>query len=131
MACKKGHLNIVKLLFKELYNNDNINDGFTDNAIDFASANGHINILEWFFKHSREYLVNVQKDPKYIIEFKYSQWALFQASLYSQIDVLEWFLDKYKKFNLKLKYPKDIIEHNEVRYNHQIRNWWQYSGLLD
>ena len=70
---ENGYLNLIRILF------NNVNIKYSKSEINWASENGHINVLEWF-KNSD-------------LEFKYSNWA----SQNGHINVLKWF--KNNNFN--------------------------------
>lgn len=128
---------------------------YTNLSMDWAASNGHVNVLEWFFKRSEqyanndenpeceinsecemnyEYEVNYDKtfskrsDTKKVLRLKYSEIAMDWASIDGHIDVLNWFLDKHKRYGLKLKYSKAITDNS---YSPIVKNWWQTSGILD
>ena len=68
---KNGYLNLIRILFND------INIKYSKSEIYWASANRHINVLEWF-KNSG-------------IKLKYSNRAIDRASQNGHINVLEWF----------------------------------------
>jgi hypothetical protein len=82
--------------------------GNTD-ALDFASANGHINVLEWWFKS--------------VLELKYTDRALIWASYNGHINVLEWWFNS----GLPLKYSRLVGTSTFTRMD--VVAWWKDSGL--
>jgi len=61
----------------EWFKNSGYELKYTFRSINFASKNGHVDVLEWF------------KNSGY--EFKYTSYAVNWASKYGHINVLEWF----------------------------------------
>ena len=84
---------------------------YTKASMNVASANGHVDVLEWW-KNSG-------------LELKYTAKAIKVASLNGHIDVLEW----WKNSGLKLKYYHLIIEDASNYGNIDVLEWWKKSGL--
>lgn len=80
MASGRGCINILKWLY---YNEDAIFE-YTDYAVECASANGHIHILNWWKKHSDR------------LKMKYNlDCILIEAEYAGRRDVYEWWIDYY------------------------------------
>lgn len=88
---------------------DNGQIDYSDDAIDFASQKGCIDVLNWWL-HSG-------------LKLEYTRWAISWASLYWKMGVLEWWIQS----GLLLKYTKDTIwalfRNNHIfMINHLIGN---------
>jgi len=72
---------------------------YTENAIDWASENGHVHILDWFdrFTRSTDASGCTNKNTRY--EFKYTKNAINEASKNGHENIVEWFA----KYNAELK----------------------------
>jgi hypothetical protein len=84
---------------------------YSMNAINYASSNGNVNILEWWKQSG--------------LELKYSEHALDWASENNHIDVLNWWLNS----KLSLKYTKDAMDYASNRGHINVLDWWFNSGL--
>ena len=80
---------------------------YTYDAIDSASANNHVKILDWWMNSNLKLL--------------YTKNAMNYASL----DVLNWW--KFSK--LPLKYSRKAMDYASKIGNIEILNWWKQSGL--
>lgn len=95
--------------------------------IDLAAANGHTNVLEWFYRICE----------KTKIEFNFTEIALDQASANGHIEVLEWFFkhsieylknSTEKTLKLQLKYTENAIILSCTNNHIKILDWWlKYS----
>ena len=105
------HIKVLELLKNSGLLNSESPLKYSSRAIDFASANKQINVLNWW-KNSRLLL-------------KYSYRALDHASEFGHVNVLEW----WKNSKLPLRYTSLGID-NASHNNHvNILEWWKNSGL--
>jgi hypothetical protein len=84
---------------------------YSKNALDNASGNGHVNVLN-YWKNSG-------------LELKYSAIALNNASGRGHIEILEWWV----KSNLPLKYDIGVIKGASGNGHIDVLEWWLKSGL--
>ena len=84
---------------------------YSHGAINWASANGHSNVLEWWLKSN--------------LELRYTRDAITWASTNGHSDVLEW----WKKSGLKLMYNTDAIYYASCMCHVNALDWWKNSGL--
>jgi ankyrin repeat protein len=99
----------------EWWKKSNLKLKYTDHALDWASLHGHINVLEWWKKSN--------------LKLKYTSRALNWASESGHINVLEW----WKNSGLKLKYDSCMVIENKTPHGHIIGRskwWWESSGLI-
>lgn len=80
-------------------------------AMDNASANGKINVLNWWLMSG--------------LPLKYSEDAIDYASANNHVNVLNW----WKSSNLQLKYSPYAINHACSNNHIDVLKWWQVSGL--
>ena len=95
----------------EWYKNSELNFRHTENAINYASGNGHINILRWF-KNSG-------------FEFKYTDYAIDWASENGHINILEWF----KNSGFEFKYTDYAIDWASENGYVNVLEWFKNSGF--
>ena len=81
-------------------------------AIDNASQNGHINVLDWWLKTS----------IKYKIKLKYSNYSIYYASNKNNHKVLVWWLNASIEHGLVLKYG-EINTYIDI-LNKDTTIWW-------
>jgi ATP-dependent Lon protease len=84
---------------------------YTDKAIDNASANNHVHILDWWLKSG--------------LELKYTQNAIDNASANNHVPILDWWL----KSGLELRYTQKAIDNASANNHVPILDWWLKSGL--
>jgi len=84
---------------------------YTEHAIDDASKNGHVNVLNWWLKSG--------------LELKYTSASMLEASLKKSFPVLDWWLYS----GLKIKYNHDIIDLCSSKGYTDVLDWWLHSGL--
>ncbi|KAI9221808.1 hypothetical protein BC828DRAFT_55801 [Blastocladiella britannica] len=84
---------------------------YSRNAMDGASCNGHINVLNWWHDSG--------------FEPKYSDWAMEWASCNGHIDVLNWWCDS----SLELKYSNWAMDWASDKGHINMLQWWRASGL--
>ena len=83
---------------------------YSSEAIDNASANGKINILNWW--------LNASKNNN--LELKYTEKAINYASKYENIASLDWWINS----NLELKYDSNAIDFASYGCKFKSLNWW-------
>ena len=83
---------------------------YSSEAIDNASANGKINILNWW--------LNASKNNN--IELKYTEKAINYASKHENIESLDWWINS----NLALKYDSNAIDYASCGCKFKSLNWW-------
>jgi hypothetical protein len=101
-ACRLNNINFL---------NKNYRLNYSHRAIDMASANGHVNVLDWW-KNNKLYM-------------SYSILAIDLASSNGHIEVLEW----WKNSGLELKYTRDAIDNASEKCLYEVLEWWKKSGL--
>lgn len=84
---------------------------YTFNAIDHASKNGYINVLNWW------------KDSNF--DMYYTDHAIDFASENGHIDVLDW----WKQSGCKIRYSKDAFNNASANGHVGVLNWWKLSGF--
>uniref|UniRef100_A0A6C0EAJ2 Ankyrin repeat protein n=1 Tax=viral metagenome TaxID=1070528 RepID=A0A6C0EAJ2_9ZZZZ len=107
-ACRIGIVSVLEY-WKNSYDNSLLEYDYE--AIDDASTNGHIDVLNWWL-HSG-------------LRLEYTEKTIDIASECSKINVLEW----WKNSGLKLKYTErafDGVIHAKTKISH---DWWIKSGL--
>jgi len=90
-------------------------DSYTSESIDNASANGKIEVLDWW--------VNAHK--KYGTELKYTEKAINLASKFDKIDSLNWWINS----GLELKYNSNAIDYASSECKIRILDWWLTKSL--
>ena len=109
-ASSRNHINVLNLVL-----NTGLTLGYTleynEDAMDYASENGNIDVLEWWYKSG--------------LPLKYSKNSLNYASRNGQIEVLEW----WHKSNLELKYDVEALEWATTVGWVEVLEWWKNSGL--
>jgi hypothetical protein len=107
-ACRIGIVSVLEY-WKNSYDNSLLEYDYE--AIDEASKNGHIDVLNWWLRCG--------------LRLEYTSNAIDKASECSKINVLEW----WKNSGLELKYTEkafDTIIHANTKISH---DWWIRSGL--
>jgi ATP-dependent Lon protease len=92
---------------------------YTEDALNYASANNHISILDWWLKSG--------------LELKYTEDALNYASANNHISTLDWWLSNYKKGKVEFKYTENAMNKlklNEAMLIKQLK-WWNDKGITD
>jgi hypothetical protein len=84
---------------------------YSEKALNNASKNGHVKVLEWWVKSN--------------LPLKYSDNALCDASKNGHVNVLEWWV----KSNLPLKYDADVLRYASSAGHVNVLEWWKNSGL--
>jgi ATP-dependent Lon protease len=108
----------LKLLDEWISQADSIQpDSYTSESIDNASANGKIEVLEWWKNAS----------AKYNIELKYTEKAINLASKYGKIDSLNWWINS----GLELKYNHNAIDYASSEGDIEILDWWLFKSSKD
>lgn len=136
-ASSGGQVDVLKWLIKM---QRKIPLGSSELAIDFASMNGHLQVLQWW-KESKlrlEYTedsmdVASQNGFTHILEWwknsglrlKYSEKAMDLASIAGYVSVLEW----WRKSNLPLKYSAFGTDYASINGHLRVLQWWDSSGL--
>lgn len=105
--------------FLKLCERSNIIEYCSLKAVDGASKNGHIDVLEWWYSLSDRLEKNIL--------FAFTGWAIDWASAYGQINVLNWWLSKKKE--IKLSYTYDSINWASMNGLIDVLEWWKKSGL--
>ena len=85
-----------------------------NNAVNYASENGHVNVLEWW------------KNSGY--ELKYDERAINIASKYGCVEVLEWFDKLCENSDYEFKYDEDAINNASRLEQIHVLDWWKNSG---
>ena len=84
---------------------------YTMKAIDAASRNGHIDTLQWWLKSG--------------LKLKYTVLAVDWACAFGHVDVLEW----WKNSGLEIKYSDNAILWPYEFKQTAVQDWWLSSGL--
>jgi hypothetical protein len=105
---KYGKVDVLMFLLEK---HNSLISGFTSEALNYASQNGHVNVLEWW-KNSG-------------LELKYDEYALSLASKNGHVNVLDWWF----KSGLPLKYDEYALNHASCYGNINVLDWWKNSGL--
>ena len=82
---------------------------FSQDAIDFASQNEYIEILNWW---------EMQFVKKEIPELKYSKNAIDKCF---SLEILNWWLHMFSKYGFPLKYSTRAIDST---FDYKLLNWW-------
>jgi hypothetical protein len=93
---------------------------YTKWCINNASANGYIDVLEWW------------KDHRHKLRIKYSEHVIDHASGNGQLDVLEWW--KLNREIFPLHYTQYAIDMASANGHVHVLEWWLYhykSGGLE
>lgn len=109
---------------------------YTERAIIGASQDGRIEVLNWFLKHSKEYLIHYKeqynKCPesyneklKYYLPFKYNENAVDIAAQNGFLKVIKWFL-KYAT-----KYLMDVNQFKFTVLAIDYASAYGYLNILD
>gem|GEM_PF-5859588 len=83
---------------------------YSADAVDFASRDGHINVLEWFWDH-RE-----------VLPFSYTTFSIDLASEYDHLDILNWFYDR--RDQLEIRYTKKAVNLASMNGHIDILDFW-------
>ncbi len=86
---------------------------YTSKALDYASKNGDINILNWFYNKYKK---------KLILNLHYTSDSVLFASEYNHIKALDWWLDK--GHTLEFKYCFTAIDVASQKGNIDVLKWW-------
>lgn len=92
---------------------------YTEDALNHASANNHISVLDWWLSSG--------------LELKYTEDALNYASANNHISTLDWWLSNYKKGKVEFKYTENAMNKlklNETMLIKQLK-WWNDKGITD
>ena len=87
-----------------------IDDSYSSESIDNASANGKIDVLNWWKTANK----------KYGLELKYTEKSINLASKYDRIDSLNWWINS----ELELKYNHNAIDWASSQGKIRILDWW-------
>ncbi|KAJ3156881.1 hypothetical protein HDU86_003416 [Geranomyces michiganensis] len=101
-AAARGQVDLLQV-WKSCYPNQM---RWSEVALDKASRNGHVAVLEWFFKSNLKPL--------------YTTRAIDWASGCGHVDVLECWL----KSGLKLRYTKSAIQWARANNRTEVLKWW-------
>ena len=118
----------------------------TNYSINSASANGHVNILQWWLEQWFEsgsilkwddHAMNLASANGHVnvlqwwlksgLELKYDYHAMNGASANGHVDVLQWWL----KSKLKLNYNEESINVAFAKGHVDVIHWWLKCGLKD
>jgi hypothetical protein len=107
LASMYGHVDILNWLVSE----SAFSLKYTVCAMDSASDEGHVAVLDWWLKSG--------------FKLKYSKRSLDSASASGHVAVLDWWVNS----GLPLRYSKQSL--NQASYNGHINvlEWWKKSGL--
>ena len=94
-----------------------LSDSYTSEAIDNASANGKIEVLDWW--------INANK--KFGIELKYTEKAINLASKFDKIESLDWWINS----GLELKYNHNAIDYASSECKIRILDWWLSKSIKE
>ncbi|KAI9218375.1 hypothetical protein BC828DRAFT_407649 [Blastocladiella britannica] len=83
---------------------------YSENAMDWVSMNGHVDVLDWW-RHSG-------------LELRYSNRAIDWASENGHVDVLEW----WRNSGFKLKYSEIAMDWASKNGHVDVLKWWQQFG---
>lgn len=81
----------------------------SENAVDYASLNGYIDILDFWYEFDRA-------------KFKYTPYAIDWASKYGHIHILEWFFKKAEEFITNLMENKFSIWESPIEFKFLYTN---------
>src|ERR1700744_4006768 len=130
---KKGLLDVLKIYH---YNNINI---FEKSSIEKASANGHIDVLNWLknngfeFKYINDAINSASKKGHIAVldwfknsgfQFKYTNYTIDWASSNGYVAVLNWF----KNSDFEFKYTSDAIYWASIYGHVAVLNWFKNNG---
>jgi ATP-dependent Lon protease len=92
---------------------------YTHDAIDKASESGNISVLDWWLKSG--------------LELKYTQNAIDKANENGSISVLDWWLSNYKKGKVEFKYTENSMNNIKLDETALIKQlkWWNEKGITD
>jgi len=89
---------------------------YTSKALDEASENGNLRVLDWWWRRSG-------------MKLKYTEYALEQASAKGHLSVLEWWRDAAAQDeNIILRPGKSILYATQNHHPHILR-WWHTSNI--
>ena len=75
---------------------------YSKNTIDYASSNGRINTLDWWWSHRSN------------LKFEYSKVDI--AACKRHFDVLDWYFDKYQNYSeFKFKYTSKLVDYASIK----------------
>jgi ATP-dependent Lon protease len=94
-----------------------LSDSYTSEAIDNASANGKIEVLDWW--------INANK--KFEIELKYTEKAINLASKFDKIESLDWWINS----GLELKYNHNAIDYASSECKIRVLDWWLSKSIKE
>lgn len=89
---------------------------YSSDAMDSASENGHLNILNIWLNSG--------------LELKYTDDAVNMASKNGHISILDWWKTQKTKNNLKFKYTVDALNYASEKGNINVLNWWLTNELI-
>lgn len=105
LASKNGDL----LLLQQLALSQ---DSYTSDAMDLASANGHVEILEWWKQSG--------------LELKYTQNAMDSASHNGHTAVLDWWVNS----GLRLLYYPLLLDKATIDCRLEVMEWWRTQNKI-
>jgi hypothetical protein len=111
VLCSASRYGQVKVLEWCLNNKSKLLFEYDNKPLEYASANGHIHVLNWWLTSK--------------LQLKYDEKALERASLDGRINVLEWWKDS----GLLLKYNKTSLDSILDRSSKNVLRWWKKSGI--
>lgn len=136
---KKGNTTMLEKIAKL-----KIKMNYSDWAINYASANGHTEVLDFWKKYQcqtklkikyNEWAVNNASARGQInsldwwvnsgLKFMYDEWAINNASARGQIDVLNWWLNMYLKYKTPLKYNLAAVTSASRNGHVDVLVWWK------
>jgi len=112
-----GHIKVLDWLLKirnESGSGSLIKFDYASNAVDWASGNNQLDVLDWWLKAHNEFGVKL----------KYSNWAITEASSKGHVKVLDWWLKAQNELGLEFKYNADAMEGASQNGHTNVLEWW-------
>lgn len=126
-AARKGDLDTINWWLKECNNSVELLT-YSENAMDWASANGHTKVLDLLFK------IFTSVTPW---KLKYSPRAMDWAAAHGHIHVLEWWFNHHILSGIPLLYSKHAVDFAATQGHIHILEWFlrhsfkTFSGSLN
>lgn len=135
IASKEGYIDVLNRL-----KTHNVKLMYNECAINHASSNGHIKILNWWkdqvgfkLKYTNLAINNASSKGQISVlnwwinsglKLKYDKWAIIGASFYGNVEVLEWWLEANKRGH-KFKYNQAAITLASRNGQLDVLCWWK------